>query len=175
MRSMADKRNALPRRGFLAAATAVAALSLAGCGFELRKAPVYAFKTLSIPGASGFVVYLRRNIRAGGTVEIIPPDRSSTAEAILDVLAENREQVVVSTNSAGQVRELQLRLTLRFRLRTPAGKELLPPTNIQQQRDVTYSENQALGKEGEIELLFRDMQNDIAQQTMRRLAAVKEL
>jgi LPS-assembly lipoprotein len=175
MRSMADKRNALPRRGFLAGAAAVAAVSLAGCGFELRKAPVYAFKTISIPGASAFVIYLRRNIRAGGTVEVIPADKSSTAEAILEILSENREQIVVSTNAAGLVRELQLRLTLRFRLRTPAGKELLPPTEIQQQRDVTYSENQALGKEGEIELLFRDMQNDIAQQTMRRLAAVKEL
>ena len=174
MRSMADPRNPLPRRGFLAAAAA-AAFSLAGCGFELRKAPVYAFKTLSIPGGSGFAVYLRRNIPAGGTVTIIPADKSSTAEAILDVLSENREQIVVSTNSAGQVRELQLRLTLRFRLRTPGGKELLPPTSLQQQRDVTYSENQALGKEGEIELLFRDMQNDIAQQAMRRMASVKEI
>jgi len=44
-----------------------------------------------------------------------------------------------------------------------------------QQRDLTYNETNALAKEGEAELLFRDMQNDIAQQTLRRLAAVKQL
>jgi LPS-assembly lipoprotein len=166
--------HALPRRGFLGAAAA-AALSLAGCGFELRKAPVFAFKTLAVPGNSAFANYLRRNIRAAGTVELIPAEKADTAEAILDILGENRENVVLSSNAAGQVRELQLRLTLRFKLRTPAGKELLGPTEIRQQRDITYNETAALAKEGEQELLFRDMQNDIAQQTMRRLAAVKEL
>lgn len=178
MRSMVNKRNALPRRGFLAggaAMAAVAALSLAGCGFELRKAPVYAFKTLSVPGASAFVNTLRRNIRAGGNVEIIPPADANKAEAILDILAENQESIVLSTNAAGQVREIQLRYTVRFRLRTPGGKELMVPTAIQQQRDVTYSETQALAKDGEIALLVRDMQSDIGQQIIRRLAAVKEL
>ena len=33
----------------------------------------------------------------------------------------------------------------------------------------------ALAKDAEIELLYRDMQTDIAQQLLRRLAAVKEL
>lgn len=172
---MPTQRHAPPRRGFLLAVSTIAAFSLAGCGFELRKAPVYAFKTLSIPGSSSFANYLRRNIRSGGTVEIIPAERANTAEAILDILGENREQIVVSSNAAGQTRELQLRLTLRFKVRTPAGKELLPPTDIQQQRDITYNETQALGKEGETELLFRDMLSDIGQQTMRRLAAIKEL
>jgi LPS-assembly lipoprotein len=32
-----------------------------------------------------------------------------------------------------------------------------------------------LAKESETELLYRDMQTDIAQQTLRRLAAVKSL
>lgn len=174
---MVHKRNLLlPRRGFLAGgATMGAALLLAGCGFELRKAPTYAFKTLAVPGGSAFTNYLRRNIRSGGTVEIVPPEKLDTADAVLDILGENRENAVISTNAAGQVRELQLRLTLRFRLRTPKGKELLVPTEITQQRDITYNENQALAKEGETELLFRDMQNDIAQQIIRRLAAVKEL
>ena len=161
------------RRGFLAASAS--ALLLAGCGFELRKAPAFAFKTLSVSGNTAFINYLRRQIRAAGTVELVPEDKRDTADAILDILGENRDRIVLSTNAAGQVRELQLRLTLRFRLRTPAGKELMAPTEIQQQRDITYNETAALAKEGEAELLFRDMQNDIAQQTLRRLAAVKSL
>lgn len=163
----------LTRRGFLAVALASAAL--AGCGFELRKAPVFAFKTLVVPGNSPFTNYLRRNLRAAGTVEVLPADRADKAEATFELLGESRDNIVISTNSSGQVRELQLRLTVRFRLRGQGGKELLGPTEIQQTRDITYNETAALAKEGEAELLYRDMQSDIAQQTMRRLAAVKVL
>jgi LPS-assembly lipoprotein len=162
---------ALPRRRFLAAVSA--SLALAGCGFELRKAPDFAFKSIAVPTNSAFANYVRRNLRAAGTVEVLPADRVAEAEAVLDILAENRESLVISTNSAGQVREIQLRLTVRFRLRAKSGKELLAPTEIQQTRDITYNETAALAKEGETELLFRDMQSDIAQQMLRRLAAAK--
>jgi len=152
----------------------VLAAGLAGCGFELRKAPVFAFKTLSVAGNSAFINYLRRLIVAAGTVTLLPPERANEADAVLAILSEGRERVVLSTNAAGEVRELQLRLRVRFRLATPAGKEL-QLAEIVQQRDLTYNETNALAKEGEAELLFRDMQNDIAQQLLRRLAAVKEL
>ena len=66
------------------------------------------------------------------------------ADAVLEVLSENRGSAVLSTNSAGQVRELQLRLAMRIRLRTPGGKELLGPTLIEQSRDITYNETAAL-------------------------------
>ncbi len=165
----------LPRRALLGVGiAALAALGLAGCGFELRKPPVFAFKTLSVMGNSAFLVNLRRNIASGGTVTLVPAEQSATADAILEVLGENRERVVISTNSAGEVRDLELRLNIRFRLRTPGGKELLN-TQIQQRRDLTYSETNTLAKEAEAEMLFRDMQNDAAQQLQRRLAAVKEL
>jgi LPS-assembly lipoprotein len=169
-----NTRIAPPRRRFLLGAAVLASIGIAGCGFELRKAPVFAFKTLSVPGNSAYVNYLRRNVAAAGTVELIPPARSAEAEVILDILGENRERIVLSTNAAGEVRELELRLTVRFRLRTSAGKELLV-SEISQKRDLTYNETNALAKEGEADLLFRDMQNDIAQQTLRRLAAVKAL
>lgn len=162
---------AVSRRGF----AALMAASLAGCGFELRKAPIFAFKSIAVPGNSVFVNTLRRQLRAQGTVEVIAPEQASTAEAIFDVLTEARDNLVLSTNAAGQVREFQLRFTLRFRVRTPAGKDILGPTEIQQTRDITYNETAALAKEGETELLYRDMQTDIAQQALRRLAAIKSL
>jgi len=40
-------------------------------------------------------------------------------------------------------------------------------------RDISYNETNALAKEGEEALLYRDMETDIAQQMMRRLAALK--
>jgi LPS-assembly lipoprotein len=82
---------------------------------------------------------------------------------------------VVGLNTAGQVREFQLRVRIKFRLRTPAGKELIPETEILQQRDISFNESAVLAKESEEALLYRDMQADIVQQVMRRIAAVKSL
>lgn len=159
------------RRDFLAAGAA--GLLLAGCGFELRKAPTFSFNSIAIPYNTAFANYLRRNLKATGTVEVLPNDQVDKADAVFRVLAENRDNVVVSTNSVGQVTELLLRLTIRFQLDGRGGKELLGPTQLQQMRDISYNETAALAKEAETELLYRDMQSDIAQQIVRRLAAVK--
>ena len=159
------------RRGLIIAGT----LALAGCGFELRKAPIFAFKSIAVNGGSALVNQLRRNLQSAGTVTVVPAAESSTAEVIFDILGETRGQRVISTNSAGQVRELELQFTVRFRLRTPEGKELISAGEINQRRDITYNETNALAKEGETQLLYRDMQGDIVQQILRQLAAVKSL
>ncbi|MGJ7525939.1 LPS assembly lipoprotein LptE [Variovorax sp. GB1P17] len=173
---MNTRNVSLPRRGFLLGLTvAGASLGLAGCGFELRKAPVFAFKTLSLTGNTAMINQLRREFRATGTVTLVTPEEAKTADAVLEILGEDRDRLIISTNSQGQLRELQLRLRVRFRLHTPGGKDLLAASEVSQTRDLSYNETNALAKEGEADLLFRDMQADIAQQVMRRLAAVKEL
>lgn len=150
---------------------------LTACGFRLRGVPEFAFKTLFIasPAGSTLARELQRTLEgAGGTLELLrDPAIAQQAEAILELMAEQRERVVVGQNASGQVRELQLRLRLKFRLRTPAGEEWIPETVIAQQRDISYNETIALAKEAEEALLFRNMQTDIVQQLLRRLAAVK--
>jgi LPS-assembly lipoprotein len=121
-------------------------------------------------------VELKRNLGALGNVKLITdPAQAKEAQAILDIVQELREKTVVGVSPAGQVREFQLRIRIRFRLRTPGGKELIPETELLQQRDQSFSEAFALAKQAEEELLYRSMQSDIVQQLMRRLAAVKEL
>ncbi|OGB07569.1 MAG: hypothetical protein A3E79_02165 [Burkholderiales bacterium RIFCSPHIGHO2_12_FULL_61_11] len=154
------------------------AVALSGCGFALRKAPDFAFATLysGLAETSPMGVELRRSLESTRKVEVITDSRQiSRAQVVLDALADQREKVVLSLNSAGQVREFQLRMRFRFRLRTPAGKELIADTEILQQRDISFNESAALAKEAEEGLLYRDMQSDIVQQIMRRLAAVKQL
>ncbi len=99
----------------------------------------------------------------------------SQAQVVLDVLAEQREKTVVGVNSSGQVRELQLRIRVKFRLNTPQGQELIPEDEILQQRDISYNESAALAKEAEEALLYQDMQTDIVRQILRRLASVKQV
>ena len=76
-------------------------------------------------------------------------------------------------NASGQVRELQLRLRIKFRLRTPTGAELIPETELLQQREISYSETIALAKEAEEALLYRNMRTDLVQQLMRRLSLTR--
>lgn len=102
----------------------------------------------------------------------VPPPQ---ADAVLDILADQREKSVVGSTAAGQVREFQLRLRFRFKLSTPNGKELIPESEILLQRDISYSESIALSKQEEEAELYRDMQTDVVQQVLRRLAAVRAL
>ena len=69
--------------------------------------------------------------------------------------------------------EVQLRLKFNFRAQTPAGRVLVPTAELLLTRDMSYNERDALAKEQEEQLLYRAMQDDIAMQVLRRLAAVK--
>ena len=166
---------ALRRRTLLALLPAP--LLLSSCGFRLRGVPEFAFRSLYIaaPTGSPFARELRRTLQgSGGALQIISdPAKMMEAEAIMDLLSERQERSVVGLNASGQVRELQLRLRIRFKLRTPAGAELIPDSELLQQRDISYNETIALAKEAEEALLYRTMQTDLVQQLLRRLAAVK--
>ncbi|MDQ3059133.1 MAG: LPS assembly lipoprotein LptE [Pseudomonadota bacterium] len=162
----------------MASSASVALASLGGCGFALRKAPNFAFTTLysALSEASPLGVELRRSLESTGKVRVITEAREiEQAQVVLEALADQREKVVLSLNASGQVREFQLRLRFTFRLRTQAGKELIPATELVLQRDISFNESAVLAKEAEENLLYRDMQSDIVQQIMRRLAAVTAL
>jgi len=175
------------RRQLLAGAGG--ALLLAGCGFQLRQAPRFAFRSLLInaPANSPLALELKRSLGADTPVEVlgpgalaIPATGAASAAAvpgrvIFDLLQEQREKVVVGLNASGQVREYQLRSRMRFRVRAPDGRELIPETELAQQRDISFSESLVLAKEAEETLLYRDMQSDLVQQLMRRLAALGAL
>ncbi len=80
---------------------------------------------------------------------------------------------VYTLNAQGRAREFQLRLKLAFRLTDAKGREMIGPTLIGTQRDVSFNDAQVLAKESEEALLFRDMQSDAVQQLLRRLHVVK--
>ena len=154
------------------------AVGLAGCGFELRKPPNYAFSTLfsSIPIVSPFGVKLKRSLESSGQVEVInDPRQIERAQVIFDQLFELREKVVVGRTSTGAIREFQLRMRYRFRLRSKNGIELIPDTEILLTRDINFNETGALSKESEEALLYKDMENDLVQQIQRRLAAIRQI
>lgn len=160
------------RRSVLLSLAAV----LAGCGFELRRAPELHFKAIALTGfkpQSPLAADLRRNLRSVDGTQVV--DAVAQAQVVLVSLTDVREKGVVSSGTAGQVLEVQLRSRFSFRLHTPGGRELIPPSEILLTRDMTYNEGIALAKEQEENLLYRAMENDIAAQVLRRLASVQAL
>ncbi len=153
-----------------ALAALLVATALAACGFQLRGSATVPFQTLYIPDAkTGIALDLKRNIEAGTNAKVVNDPKS--ADAILELSAENKEKIILSLTGTGRVREFRLRYSVRYRVHDGKGNEYVPPSVVQLTRDVTYDDSAILAKEAEEQLLFRDMQTDLVQQVLRRLAA----
>jgi LPS-assembly lipoprotein len=163
------------RRTVLAAAAAAAGASLlAGCGFELRRAPELRFRTIQLTGfrpRSPLAEELRKSIDASATTRVV--ETVAQAQVVLEAIDDVREKSVVASTAAGQVTEFTLRERFKFRVRGSGGTELIPPAELILSRDMSYTESAALGKEQEEAALYRAMQSDIVAQVMRRLASIR--
>jgi len=153
---------------------AVLLLALAAsCGFHLRGVAEVPFATVYLPGAkSGIQLDLKRNIEAGTRAKVV--DDIKKADAIVAFSDEARDKVILSLTGTGRVREFQLRYRVGFRVHDGKGGVYVPQSVITLTRDVTFNDSDVLAKEAEEQLLFRDMQTDMVQQIMRRLAAAQK-
>jgi LPS-assembly lipoprotein len=162
--SSSDTRRALLRAAPL--------LLLAGCGFELRRAADLQFESIALTGfapRSPMAAELRSALERSVVVKESP----AQAQVVLQALADQRLRKVVAFTASGQVRDIQLRTLLRYRAQTPAERELIPESRIEQIRELTFIESRALGKEQEEQDLFREMQSDTVLQVMLRLSTLK--
>lgn len=163
------------RRAFTLVALS-STLAFSACGFQLRGTNGQAnlpFRTLylSVSDASPLGIELKRNIRGNGGTQIVTAAKD--ADARLEILAEVRDKEIQSLNSQGRIRQYTLYYRLTFRVVGKADMVLLPPTAIVLKRDISFNESQVLAKESEEALLYRDMQSDLVQQLIRRMAAIK--
>ena len=146
-------------------------LLTAACGFQLRGQATLPFETLyvAIPDVSPLGTELKRNIIAGTHTKL--EKSAAQAQAIFELMSEERRKSILSFDTTGRVREFQLRYRVSFRVHDARGRDYLPPNEIALTRDISFNDAQVLSKESEEELLFRDMQSDMVQQILRRLAA----
>ena len=160
----------LPASAFLLLASA---LLLAGCGFHLRGQATLPFNTLYVqaPALSPFALQLKRAVQSGSSTKVI--EQPEQAEAILQILQELQEKEILSLGAGGRVREFQLRYRVQFRLTDEKNREHIPATEIVLRRDYSFNDEQALSKESEEALLYRDMRSDAVNQMVRRLQAAK--
>ena len=94
------------------------------------------------------------------------------ADAILTVTEERSSKEVLTINRSGKVNDYELSYRATARL-TVRGEAYGNPMTILARRELSYVNNQVLGKEQEEQLLYRDMQQDAAGQIVRRLSVLK--
>lgn len=151
----------------------LATLVLSACGFQLRGAYSLPFDTIYIaqPESSELHAIIKRNIEASTQTRVVTDAKE--ARATLLVLGDAPLKRIMSLNSAGRVREYQLVRTFTFRVVDAKGQEFVPQSTLAISREMTFDDAAVLSKEAEEVLLWRDIQNDLVQQLMRRLAAAK--
>jgi LPS-assembly lipoprotein len=147
--------------------------AIAGCGFAPRQSQPLPMRTLALVGfkpESALRPALQRDLERAGVEMRVNP---AQADAVLEAITDQRERAVAASTAAGQVREVTLRVRLRFRVATPAGRQLLAPSDLLLTRDMSYNESAALAKQQEELTLYRAMEDDIVAQVLRRLASVR--
>ena len=151
------------------------ALTLAGCGFHLRgsggNAMPYKAMHIALPETADVRLWLERYIKAGEGTQIV--DDPKLADAVFQQLADVRQKAILSVNAQGRVREYRLQMTYAFRVVNQKGQVLVPPNEISLSRDISFDDSNVLAKDLEEGLLWRDMNNDLVNQIMRRLTIVK--
>jgi LPS-assembly lipoprotein len=171
----------MKRRSFSLMALALGSLAVSSCGFKLRGSFDFAFKNLLIQSEQGSVVtrLLKANLDSDNKVKVLVNqafvEDSANNEAVLNIISERREKSTTALNSSGQISEFQLRFRVIYEIKNAAGKLIVSETQIVAQRDFSYSETQALGKQAEEALLYRDLEDDVVQQLLRRLSSIKSL
>lgn len=151
---------------------AAAFLVLAGCGFQLRGSFSLPYESIYISAGESVVgAGLKRYIRASGETRVV--DSASDAQVTFLRTAEKRSTMVLSYSSSGRVREKRLQYHYAYRIVDSKGRDLVPQNYVELNRDVTYADSATLAKTQEEDLLWRDMENDLVQQLMRRLVTAK--
>ena len=152
------------------AALAAMAVLLAACGFQLRGEAATGLKSLYVPGG-GVAQEIRRTL-AGSATRVTPT--AAGAEALLTITYENRDKTVNTITGSGRVYEYQLTLVVRYNMTMPGREDpVIAPTETVARRLITYSEAAPIAKEAEEQLLFKDMQLELADRILRQVAIAK--
>ncbi|GGY15948.1 LPS-assembly lipoprotein LptE [Paludibacterium paludis] len=154
---------------------ALAAL-LTACGFHLRglDAPLkpLPFSRLFLASDNAQVTPPLKALLAVDP-RVILVSTPKDAQAILSVVGEQNSKDILTINRGGSINRYQLtyRLTVRVLL---DGEEAGPDIEIAVRRELSYNDQDILGKEKEEALLWDDMRQDAARLLLYRLAVLKK-
>ena len=142
---------------------------LAGCGFQLRGHPPLPFASAFVdaPRGSRLAAPLKQALTTQGKVL---RERAKDAELHIILSEEGLGKEILALSGGGKVREYRLSYRVTLSAQKPDGGSALLPVRLLATRDFSYSDTDVLAKEGEETQLRLDMEREVLQQVLRRLA-----
>jgi len=93
------------------------------------------------------------------------------ATAILRILGNRDEKDVLTVDIGGKVQEILIRQTIRFDVVTPDNLPLVEKQTVTLSRDFVFNKDDILAKEREADLISNELQRDVVNMAMLRIAA----
>lgn len=168
-------QHARKRRECMGGVFALFALTtLSACGWRVRGKIDLPYKNIVLSGSmtqefrDTLEMYLRVN-------DINLVKSAKEAELVLEIITEQNARQVLSYNGAGQVTAYRIISRIAFRTFDPNGVEVTPEADIYLTRDVDFDQANVQSFDLLVAEYVKSMRIDIANQLMRRLAAIKKL
>lgn len=144
--------------------------TLTACGFQLRGQYRFDFDSIDLSGMNNSEFYRTVKLQLQtNQLKVNPPEGAAIK---LNLLSEQRERSIVTFSASGRAREVRLNYTVQFSVTDKQADYLIATSELNQRRELTYSDDQILGKEAEENRLYREMQEDMARQIIGRLSSL---
>ncbi len=148
---------------------------LPACGFHLAGSGggyVSNLANASVQGvaSSGELVrFIEEDLRLR-RIDVVGIDQ---AAALVNILSEKTEKIVLSVDSDGKAREFELILHVTFDTKRPDNSYLLREKSIRFSRDFIFDKRDLLGADEEEQKLFSEMRRDAAKFIVYRLQTIE--
>jgi LPS-assembly lipoprotein len=167
-----------PRRGFLVHLSAMLLFAglvalTAGCGFHLRGSAALP-ESMAVTFIKSDEPYssLVNDFSAALKIhDVRVTEERGEATAVLNILENTIDTGVLSVNTSGKVLEYEIIQTIRFSVVTAGNEPLVPEQTIKLNRDYVFSSTDVLGKQRENAVVRANLQANIVNLAMLRIAA----
>ena len=159
------------KRFIQSTALLVATLTLVACGFQLRGQYNFDFEQIELRGIENSDMNRNMDLQLQTlNLKVNPPEG---APLKLNLLSELRDRSIVTFSATGRAREVRITYELVYSVVDKNGDFLIATSQLSQRRELTYTDDQILGKAAEENQLYTEMQRDIARQITGRLSALR--
>jgi len=143
---------------------------LYACGFQLRGAIDISEEIAPVYVQQGSLFELGREIRSLlATNKIKVVEKESQSRSTLVLVNESRGRRLLSVDGSGRAKEYQLTYTVNFVIKISQSGETSDSLSIS--RSLLFDPDAVLAVSNESEILYRDMQRDIARLILLRMQA----
>lgn len=148
---------------------------LAGCGFHLRGEAIIpdSLKVIYIQGVEmnrDLGRELKQSLTRNGVIVVSDYQQDS---AILTIVEYKVDRRVLSVGSDAKVNEVELYGFAEFKVIDAEGQVLSDQQRVEARRDLQFDQNQVIGTTEEARLLRQQLDQQLVQSILRRLAAIK--